>query len=123
MGTLHGTYSLSRATAVYLQGSYLSNSSQARYSLSSGGGTTPAAGQNQTGLMAGIRHAFQAGIEEGTRSKRQGPRRSSSRGVFSVSANFQARMHRTKLSAARQTCSVSDGLAVHPILVSAGYRL
>ena len=59
MGTLRGTYSLSKATAVYLQGSYLSNSSQGRYSLSSGGGgTTPPAGANQTGLMAGIRHAF-----------------------------------------------------------------
>jgi predicted porin len=59
MGTLRGTYSLSKATAVYLQGSYLGNSSHGRYSLSSGGGgTTPAAGQNQTGLMAGIRHAF-----------------------------------------------------------------
>jgi predicted porin len=59
MGTLRGTYSLSKATAVYLQGSYLDNSTHGRYSLSSGGGgTTPGAGQNQTGLMAGIRHAF-----------------------------------------------------------------
>jgi predicted porin len=59
MGTLRGTYSLSKATAVYLQGSYLVNSTHGRYSLSSGGGgTTPGAGQNQTGLMAGIRHAF-----------------------------------------------------------------
>jgi predicted porin len=59
MGTLRGTYSLSKATAVYLQGSYLGNSTHGRYSLSSGGGgTTPGAGQNQTGLMAGIRHAF-----------------------------------------------------------------
>jgi predicted porin len=58
MGTLRGAYSLSKATAVYLQGSYLSNSSQGRYSLSSGGGgTTPPAGENQTGLI-GIRHAF-----------------------------------------------------------------
>lgn len=59
MGTLRGTYSLLKATAVYLQGSYLVNSTHGRYSLSSGGGgTTPGAGQNQTGLMAGIRHAF-----------------------------------------------------------------
>ncbi|SAL48620.1 porin [Caballeronia udeis] len=59
MGTLRGTYSLSKATAMYLQGSYLSNSSQGWHSLKSGGGgTTLPAGQNQTGLMAGIRHAF-----------------------------------------------------------------
>ncbi len=59
MGTLRGTYSLSKATAVYLQGAYLANSAKARYSVSSGGGgTTPAAGVGQAGLMAGIRHLF-----------------------------------------------------------------
>lgn len=59
MTTLRGTYFLSKATAVYLQGSYLWNSARAHYSLSSGGGgTTPAAGAGQLGLMAGIRHLF-----------------------------------------------------------------
>ena len=59
MTTLRGTYLLSKATAVYLQGSYLWNSAKAHYSLSSGGGgTTPAAGAGQLGIMAGIRHSF-----------------------------------------------------------------
>ncbi|AVR22335.1 porin [Burkholderia multivorans] len=59
MTTLRGTYFLSKATAAYLQGSYLWNSAHARYSLSSGGGgTTPAAGVGQLGVMAGIRHMF-----------------------------------------------------------------
>ena len=59
MATLRGTYLLSKATAVYLQTSYLWNSARAHYSLSSGGGgTTPAAGTGQLGVMAGIRHMF-----------------------------------------------------------------
>jgi len=59
MTTLRGTYSLSKATAVYLQGSYLWNSAKARYSpTSGGGGTTPAAGIGQLAVMAGIRHMF-----------------------------------------------------------------
>ncbi|MGF6904753.1 porin [Paraburkholderia sp. GAS348] len=59
LGVLRGTYFLSKQTAVYLQGAYLANSSHARYSASSGGGgTTPAPGQGQVGVMAGIRHMF-----------------------------------------------------------------
>jgi predicted porin len=59
MATLRGTYLLSKATAVYLQSSYVWNSAHARYSVSSGGGgTTPAAGAGQLGVMAGVRHLF-----------------------------------------------------------------
>jgi predicted porin len=59
MGTLRGTYFLSKSTAVYLQAAYLANSAHGRYSVSSGGGgTTPPAGEGQTGVMAGIRHTF-----------------------------------------------------------------
>jgi predicted porin len=57
--TLRGTYSLSKRTAVYATASYLKNSEQAQYSVSSGGGgTTPAPGKQQIGTMVGIRHAF-----------------------------------------------------------------
>lgn len=58
LGTLRGTYQLSKATAVYLQVAYLANSAKARYSVSSGGGATPAAGVGQMGAMAGVRHFF-----------------------------------------------------------------
>ncbi|MCC8392747.1 porin [Paraburkholderia sp. MMS20-SJTR3] len=59
MGTLRSTYLLSKRTAVYAQASYLGNSAKARYSVSGGGGgTTPAAGANQTGVMLGLRHSF-----------------------------------------------------------------
>ncbi|ABK06935.1 outer membrane protein (porin) [Burkholderia cenocepacia HI2424] len=59
LGTLRSTYLLSKRTAVYLQAAYLANSAKARYSVSAGGGgTTPAAGMNQTGVMAGIRQLF-----------------------------------------------------------------
>jgi predicted porin len=59
MGTLRTTYLLTKRTAVYAQGSYLANSAKARYSVSGGGGgTTPAAGAGQTGVMLGVRHMF-----------------------------------------------------------------
>jgi predicted porin len=59
MGTLRTTYQLSKRTAVYAQASYLGNSARARYSVSGGGGgTTPGAGMNQTGVMLGIRNSF-----------------------------------------------------------------
>lgn len=59
MGTLRTTYLLTKRTSVYAQGSYLANSAKARYSVSSGGGgTTPAAGAGQTGVMLGVRHMF-----------------------------------------------------------------
>jgi predicted porin len=59
MTTLRGTYLLSKSTAVYLQTSYLGNSAHAAYSVSAGGGgTTPPKGDNQVGVMAGIRHSF-----------------------------------------------------------------
>lgn len=59
MTTLRTTYFLSKRTGVYVQGSYLGNSAHAAYSVSAGGGgTTPARGANQVGIMAGIRHMF-----------------------------------------------------------------
>ncbi len=59
LGVLRGTYFLSKRTAVYLQGAYLANSAHAAFSVSAGGGgTTPAAGQGQVGVMAGVRHMF-----------------------------------------------------------------
>ncbi|MFM0220704.1 porin [Paraburkholderia dipogonis] len=59
MTTLRATYFLSKATAVYIGGTYLWNSAKARFSASvGGGGTTPAAGMGQFGAMAGIRHLF-----------------------------------------------------------------
>lgn len=59
MGTLRGTYFLSKRTALYAQGSYLANSAKARYSVSGGGGgTTPAPGVGQAGIMLGMRHMF-----------------------------------------------------------------
>jgi len=59
MGTLRTTYLLSARTAVYAQASYLANSAKASYSVSGGGGgTTPAPGAGQTGVMLGVRHMF-----------------------------------------------------------------
>jgi predicted porin len=59
MGTLRTTYLLSARTAVYAQASYLANSAKASYSVSGGGGgTTPAPGAGQTGIMLGVRHMF-----------------------------------------------------------------
>ncbi|GAB7538163.1 porin [Burkholderia sp. 3C] len=53
------TYALSKQTAVYLQGGYLFNSAHAAYTISQGGGgTTPAPGMGQLGLMVGMRHSF-----------------------------------------------------------------
>jgi predicted porin len=59
MVTLRGTYLLSKRTAVYLQSGYLANSAKAQYTVSSGGGgTTPAKGDDQIGVMVGITHSF-----------------------------------------------------------------
>jgi predicted porin len=59
MTTVRATYFLSKATAVYVDGTYLWNSDKAHFSASAGGGgTTPAAGIGQLGVMAGIRHSF-----------------------------------------------------------------
>ena len=59
MGALRTTYLLSKRSSVYAQAAYLANSAKARYSVSGGGGgTTPAAGIGQTGVMVGIKHAF-----------------------------------------------------------------
>ncbi|CAL8476917.1 porin [Caballeronia sp. S22] len=59
LGTIRATYLLSRSTAIYAQSGYLANSARARYSVSAGGGgTTPASGSNQTGLLLGMRHLF-----------------------------------------------------------------
>jgi predicted porin len=59
IAALRSTYLLSKRTAVYLQGAYLWNSAKAAYTVSQGGGgTTPAPGMGQLGVMAGIRHSF-----------------------------------------------------------------
>ncbi|MFM0341425.1 porin [Paraburkholderia fungorum] len=59
MTTVRATYFLSKATAVYVNGTYLWNSDKARFSASAGGGgTTPAAGIGQFAAMVGIRHSF-----------------------------------------------------------------
>jgi predicted porin len=59
LATIRAQYFLSKATGVYAQVGYLANSAKARFQLSTGGGgTTPAAGESQTGVMLGIRHSF-----------------------------------------------------------------
>jgi predicted porin len=59
LGTLRSTYLLSKSTAVYVQTAYLANSRHAAYTVSAGGGgTTPAPGMGQLGLMVGLRHLF-----------------------------------------------------------------
>lgn len=59
MATARCTYFLSKATAVYLDSTYLWNSAKAHFSASAGGGgTTPAAGIGQLAVMAGFRHSF-----------------------------------------------------------------
>lgn len=59
IAALRTTYLLSKRSAVYLQSAYLFNSPHAAYTVSQGGGgTTPASGIGQLGVMAGIRHSF-----------------------------------------------------------------
>ena len=61
LGALRATYSLSVRTALYVTTGYIDNGGQLNLSVSSGGsvGTSnPAAGGNQFGIMAGIRHTF-----------------------------------------------------------------
>ncbi|WP_028225724.1 porin [Paraburkholderia ferrariae] len=59
IATLRTTYQLSKQSAIYLQGAYLWNSAKAAYTVSQGGGgTTPAPGMGQVGVMAGVRHSF-----------------------------------------------------------------
>lgn len=59
IAALRTTYLLSKRTAVYAQGAYLWNSAKAAYTVSQGGGgTTPAPGMGQLGLMIGMRHSF-----------------------------------------------------------------
>ncbi|WP_321782088.1 porin [Paraburkholderia sp. J94] len=56
---LRSTWLLSTRSALYLQGGYLVNSAHAAYTLSQGGaGSTPGAGMNQLGVMAGIKQTF-----------------------------------------------------------------
>jgi predicted porin len=60
--TLYGvraTYSLSRRTALYVQGARIDNEALSARSVSAGAaGSSPLAGRTQTALNAGIRHAF-----------------------------------------------------------------
>jgi predicted porin len=59
IAALRTTYLLSRRTALYLQGAYPWNSEKAAYTVSQGGGgTAPAPGAGQLGVMAGLRHSF-----------------------------------------------------------------
>lgn len=61
MLVLRGTYSLSKRTTAYVTVGALSNEGRARFSPSvtlSGTALAPAAGQGQTGVMVGLRHAF-----------------------------------------------------------------
>ncbi len=54
-----GFYTLFKGLDVYLQAGHISNSDNASYQLSgAGGGTAPAAGNSQTGYMAGMRYIF-----------------------------------------------------------------
>ena len=58
---LRGTYAFSKRTAAYATLGALRNDGNARFSPSVGVSNTalaPVAGQNQTGLMVGLRHAF-----------------------------------------------------------------
>lgn len=55
---LRSMYKFSKRSAAYAQLGFVDNSSKAAYTISQGGGTTPAVGENQTGLMLGMRHAF-----------------------------------------------------------------
>ena len=59
MVMLRGVYSLSKRTSTYLQGAYLTNSSNAAYSASAGGaGGAPGMGMSQIGTMVGVLHTF-----------------------------------------------------------------
>ncbi len=56
---VRGFYTLFKGLDAYLQAGHVSNSRQAGYQLSvAGGGTAPAAGNSQTGYMAGLRYIF-----------------------------------------------------------------
>ena len=61
MLALRGTYPFSKRTAAYATLGILRNAGNARFSPSVGASNTalaPAAGENQTGVMVGLRHAF-----------------------------------------------------------------
>jgi predicted porin len=56
---LRATYTLSRRTAVYVQGAHIRNQRLSALSVSAGaGGSNPAPGGSQNAINAGIRHAF-----------------------------------------------------------------
>lgn len=56
---VRGTYALSKRTAVYGSLGRMTNDGASALSVSGGGpGTAPLAGNSQTGLMVGLRHAF-----------------------------------------------------------------
>lgn len=59
LSVARGIYSLSKRTAVYVQGAHISNGSRLVYSVSSAAtGNTPGPGQGQTGFYVGMRHSF-----------------------------------------------------------------
>jgi predicted porin len=56
---LRGTYSLSKRTALYTTVGHIRNDGSLALSVSGGApGSNPVAGQSQTGVMVGMRHAF-----------------------------------------------------------------
>jgi predicted porin len=56
---VRGTYSLSRRTALYASVGHISNKGASALSVSGGAtGSSPVAGNGQSGVIAGIRHAF-----------------------------------------------------------------
>jgi len=59
LGVVRSTYSLSRRTAVYAMLGHIANQGGLALSVSAGaGGSNPAPGAAQSGLAAGVRHAF-----------------------------------------------------------------
>ena len=56
---LRGTYSFSKRTAVYATVGHIRNDGSLALSVSGGApGANPLAGESQTGVMIGMRHAF-----------------------------------------------------------------
>jgi predicted porin len=56
---VRGTYNLSKRSAAYITAGHISNDGALNISVSSGAaGSNPATGENQTGVMIGLRHVF-----------------------------------------------------------------
>lgn len=55
---LRSMYNFSKRTATYAQIGYVNNSDNAANTISQGGGTSPAVGASQIGILLGLRHIF-----------------------------------------------------------------